>query len=121
MSQSLPTGRIASLIDLLELRRPLSDAIEGLRAWHWDSLDELVEVRPIHVEAAMTRFESGRLSAAELEEWAEAVHGRDDIADNSPHNQLSEILFELASPELFDELEVAVPRLLVQVRAIEPG
>ncbi len=44
---------------------------------------------------------SGRISLAELRDWAEIVEGRDDIAQS---DTLKEIVFQIANPEINGEL-----------------
>jgi hypothetical protein len=62
-------------------------------------------------------FLAGVIDAHEIEVWAEAVQGRDDIGMREPDSELlGEALFELSTPELFGTANTTVPALLERLR-----
>ncbi len=69
-----------------------------MRALPWDSAQELATVGPAEVAHVLSRYLAGTLSAADVESWAEALEGRDDIRFAPP--ELVDIVFELANPTL---------------------
>jgi len=68
------------LADLIELRTPVSQAIEAAAALPWDQTYDLVVFPTDHARAALRRYLSDEVTTGDLEEWAEVIHGRDDIA-----------------------------------------
>jgi len=55
------------LVDLIELRRPLSEVAELLADFPWDSEEELVRLTEENVADAMRRFLGGQLSSDEIQ------------------------------------------------------
>ena len=98
-----PGSRVEALLDLIEMRRPAVDAIAFLGSLPWDAPEELVELRRTHVLTAIARCLDGSLSPEELRFWAESIEGREDIGHASGEVDLREVLFELATPELFGD------------------
>lgn len=86
---------------LLKLDRPLVVVLRDLAGVAWDSEEELVTLRPAHLIEILSRFKSGGLDAEDVENWANAIEGRDDIEfGDDDHGTLKEVLFNLANPEL---------------------
>jgi hypothetical protein len=93
------------LVDLLSLRIPLDEAIAAVRALPWDSADELAVLDRAAARSALHRYRSGELTAENLEAWAEAIEGRDDVGFEPGHEEaLSEFVFETANPSLAEAL-----------------
>lgn len=86
------------LAALVAWTRPLDELTEQLRKFSWDSDEELVTVGPDEVARILDSFLRGSASADEIERWADAVEGRDDIAFEPP--EVVDVVFALASPEL---------------------
>lgn len=56
---------------------------------------------PDHVIRMLERFLSGELTSGDLERWANAIEGRDDIGlDTDAADALKDVIFELANPTL---------------------
>src|SRR3954454_11156849 len=92
--------RTTALHDLLELRVPVTAALQALRLFRWDS-EELVTVTRADISAVLDRLAGGGLNREEVVEWAEAVHLRDDIArEEGAEDLVNEVLVEMSSPEL---------------------
>ncbi len=104
------------LRDLVALNRPLGELHDELSRFQWDSENELVVLRRDHVVSALGRFLAGGLTAAHVEEWANAIEGRDDIGiDESDAGNLNEILFGLANPKLEAALTMEQAKVLLRV------
>lgn len=100
--------RIKALRDLIELREPIPAAISHLRRFPWDSDAELVTLRGNDLIRILDAYLDGELSNSEVEEWAEAVEGRDDIGyEPQQRSVLRQIIFELANPLLTTPIEPA--------------
>lgn len=91
--------RVGLITELLCCERPASDVVADLAAYGWDSDAPLAELKPSHVQHAIHRYVRAELSATQLEEWANAIECRDDIA-YEPSSVEGEVIFELANPEL---------------------
>jgi len=105
--------------DLVELRVPVAEAVRVLRRFPWDE-DELVDLDVAHVTAALAAYDAGVLNAPDLEAWADAVEGRDDIGRTAGQEQLlNDVLMALSSPELFGGFGMAVASVRGQLG--EPG
>lgn len=102
------TTREDTLRDLIDRRRPVAEALAALRGLPWDE-DELVDLDVSHVTTALPTDDSGVLDRAQLEAWADAIEGREDIG-RSPGQRslLNEVLMALSTPALFGGLDAAV-------------
>ena len=90
---------------LVSFDRPLGDIHAALSQYPWDSEVELVLLSRTHIVSVLERFISGSLSAAEVEGWANAIEGRDDIGfETKSRELLKEAIQELANPALTHEL-----------------
>jgi hypothetical protein len=75
----------------------------------WDSERELVTIRPAHVLKVLSRFRSGALSAEQVEKWANAIEGREDIDLEAQNRELlREAIFALANPDLQGDITTDV-------------
>lgn len=101
-------GREALLEDLIWLRRPVSEISVQLRRFEWDS-KELVLLSPAVVSRQLRRYVSGDIEAHDLQLWAEAIESREDIGYPPLFEALiSQLVFELANPELNPPLTLQV-------------
>jgi hypothetical protein len=94
--------RASSVIALLEAQRPLRELQERLASFPWDSEDDLASLSPRHLRGILTKFLEGTLSSTEVEAWANAVEGREDVA--IPPCLVQDALHELANPQLTQAL-----------------
>ena len=89
-----------ALIDLIRLWKPVGAAVRSLASYPWDSTG-LVELRVTDIANALRVYEAGSISDEELEAWAEAIEGRDDVdLDPRDESTLKEFLFEVSTPEV---------------------
>lgn len=93
--------RAEALWALIELRQPIEDSVGRLRAFPWDSEDVLVTVGAEAIGRILDHYLAGSLAEADLEMWANAIEGRDDVAyDPSNEEALKRVIFECANPIL---------------------
>lgn len=103
--------RSALLRELLAVTRPLEPILRELSAFPFDSDDELVTLTSADAVGVLERFVQGGLGAAEIEMWAEGIHMRDDVGLAVGADLiLSEMLFNLSSPEISGEITTSVAR-----------
>jgi hypothetical protein len=92
-------SRTSQLKELLHFSRPVADVVSDLSAFGWDSDEELVTLEAAHISTVLNRFLAGDISAADVEDWANAIECREDIGlfQGSP---VADALDELANPVL---------------------
>jgi hypothetical protein len=99
------SARQKASMALLSLPQPVDQARNVLAKFPWDSSTELMLLSVRHVENALDQFVAARIPATEVEHWANAVEGRDDIGFESAHELLLRgIVHELANPLLTQAL-----------------
>lgn len=97
--------RIALLARLVKCEQPLDGLVAELSEFGWDSEDELVLLTLVDAKKAISRYRNGEIEANELESWAEAIEGRDDVGLELRHETLlRRLIFELANPEVVREV-----------------
>jgi hypothetical protein len=110
--------RTQLLEDLLNYSYSLEDIEDGLKMYPWDTPKGLVVLDHKRLFSMLERYLQKKITASELEHWANLVEIREDIG--FPENEealLSSIVFELANPVLFGELsEQSVGVMLGKIR-----
>lgn len=115
MTASGAQRRRAVLLDLIELRLAPSAAVAAVRELPWDSDVELVLLTRAHVVAMLQRYLRCELNEADLEAWADAVEGRDDIgAEPGDEELLRAFVFETANPMIAEPISDAFARRWVE-------
>jgi hypothetical protein len=100
--------RVVALEDLLRLRTPLAKAQERLRGSDWDSDEELVALTRADLVRVLDQYLVNKLSAQDVESWANAVEGRDDVGlEGGFEALLKATVFQLANPRLTSHLTSA--------------
>ncbi|CAM3783860.1 hypothetical protein [Smaragdicoccus niigatensis] len=93
--------RLEALLDLVELRGPLDEAIQHLNGFPWDAEHPIVLLTVEHLKSLIDRFLSGAVSPADSARWADAIEVRDDIGrEGGSEALLNEFLFEVSAPEI---------------------
>lgn len=81
-----------------------------LLPFDWDG-PPLATLRREDVLAILARWNAGKLSAQDIEAWANLIEVRDDL-DHDPNDELvAAAVFDLANPELQGPLEEVAPVL----------
>jgi len=106
------TERREAVADLVQLRTSVDDAVSALRRFPWDCEDELVMLGPAELRHVLRAFLGGSLSANQLENWANAVEGRDDVSFEP--REMIDLVTELANPLLFKPLSTETAREMLQ-------
>ena len=105
------TTRTEWLHALLNFDRPLDEILPHLHNLGWDSDTALVVLNRQNLSSILQRYCNSEFSAENLEDWANAIEGRDDIAyDEEDRELLETIIFELANPALTSPLSVQLAR-----------
>lgn len=93
--------RIKALKDLIHVREPIPKAVSNLRRFPWDSDAALVTLTGRDLLRILDGYLCGELSEVDVEEWAEAIEGRDDVGyEPELADTLRQVVFCLANPLL---------------------
>jgi hypothetical protein len=104
--------RRLALQDLVNLRRPVSEAVGMLSKYPWDS-EGIMTLSADSLLHVLALYESGQIDAGEIAEWADAVEGRDDVAiEGEDADLVKRIVFRLSTPEIN---EAVTPELAVRL------
>ena len=90
---------------LVSFSRPIEQIARELQQFPWDSEADLAGLSRQHLASVLRRFVSGELTAKAVENWANAVECRDDIAVDGDQI-IRELLLELANPLLTHPLTI---------------
>jgi hypothetical protein len=82
---------------LLESPERWTDLSERLGTFEWDSDEELVALRPEHLIHVLTCYLSGLLRESDVEGWANAVEGREDIGRSTAAALVNDALHRMAN------------------------
>jgi hypothetical protein len=91
-------NRVLAVRSLVSASRPVAESIAALATYPWDCEEELVQLRQADVGHVLLQYQRGAMSAAEVEAWANAIEGRDDVG--MADKVAAELLHELANPLL---------------------
>lgn len=83
---------------LIDRRIAPEQALTALGAFGWDSDQEVAVVRHNHVRRVLEEYLAGGISASDVEEWANALEGRDDLS--FAPSEVGLVIFQLANPAL---------------------
>ena len=104
-------NRVDWLKALLNFDRPLEEVTSGLVSFPWDSLEELAILNSDHFIEVLRRYLVGEVGSEQVETWANAIEGREDIGfDQDNRDLVREVLHELANPYLTRALSFEVAR-----------
>ncbi len=94
------------LHQLLTLSTPVEQVLPQLLALPWDEAARPEQFTRADLRAALQCYTAGKLTSDQLERWANAVEGRDDLDLEAGHEAVIEpVLFELANPLLAQALD----------------
>ena len=98
--------RRSIICDLVEFKRPLESSLRDLKRFPWDYEVPLVMLEERHLASVLRRYRNNELSSSDVEMWANAIEGRDDIKYD-PDSTTGQLLHELANPVLTEPLTPA--------------
>jgi hypothetical protein len=98
--------RAEILQELARFETPTEPLLRELRSFGWDWSDApLLVLKKADFLRVVDRFLAGQISAAQLQEWAENLEEREDVAfDESEGELLDDIFFRIATPEINEPL-----------------
>jgi hypothetical protein len=92
--------RRQALVDLVDLRKPIDQAIRSLSIYQWGTAPEVV-LGARQIILMLERFVARDVDAHDLERWANAIEGRDDVEyDPRCHSDVANFLFEASTQEV---------------------
>lgn len=102
------------LLELVHYNRPIEHIANELNSFPWDSEKTLVTVTSENLKNILHRFLDGEFSANQIEQWANVIEGRDDIAFEETYKDvIPEIIHQLANPMLTEDIhEISVKTIL---------
>jgi hypothetical protein len=98
--------RAEILRELARFETPSEPLLQELRSFGWDWSDApLLVLTKTDFLRVVDRFLAGQISAAQLQEWAENLEVREDVAfDERDAELLDDIFFRIATPEINEPL-----------------
>lgn len=97
---------------LVNFDQPLSTILPILKTFSWDSSEAIITLKKEHLIDVLDRYLNNALSVTDLENWADAIECREDIAYETDYEAIiNDIIFDLANPTLNDPLS---PKLIEQ-------
>ena len=105
----MSTSRKELVERLVRFDAPLAPTLSALQEFGWDCDEPLVTLDASAVRSILQRYLSGRLAAADVESWADAIEGRDDV----DYSIFRDIIHELANPSLTRALTPATAQELL--------
>jgi hypothetical protein len=98
---------------------PIEDTIALLRAYGWESNEEVVVLTAADAVRILERYLSGELTAHQVEHWAELLELRGDLGyEETWSEELRRLLSLLANPEAN---ETITPTLAIRLRRLFLG
>jgi len=115
--------RAEILQELVRFEAPSAPLVRELRSFGWDwSGEPLVVIKKEDLLRVIDRFLAGELSAPQLQEWAENLEVREDVAfDEEERDLVDPIFFRIATPEINDPLTLDVVRQMRRELTNEEG
>jgi hypothetical protein len=107
------------IAELLCYGRSMPEVLAGLAVYGWDCDKPLADLKVSHICYVLRRYIRAELSASQIEEWANAIECRDDIA-YEPSSLERDTIFELANPELTQQFNPARAKQLLKLLSVDP-
>lgn len=86
---------------LVNFDQPLSTILLILNTFSWDSSEATITLKKEHLLQILDRYLDNALTATDLENWADAIECREDIAYETDYEDIiNDIIFYLANPTL---------------------
>ena len=97
--------RQSILLNLISFNSGLVQLRNQVASLSWDSEEELVFLTKSHVKDVLNRFLQDDLTREDVNDWANMIEMREDIGfAEGDEEELKELIFELANPEITHEL-----------------
>ncbi|HEX7076764.1 MAG TPA: hypothetical protein VF226_22215 [Hyphomicrobiaceae bacterium] len=96
-----------ALLELLQFERPFPELRSSILAFPYDYDGDPVVLTRNHLAHVLQCVVDGTISEQELEAWSELIEGRPGIEyESGMESRLSEILFQLSTPEINEPVTV---------------
>jgi len=115
--------RAEILEQLVRFEGPTAPLMRELRSfgWDWDG-EPLLILKKEHFLRVIDRYLAGEISASQLQEWAENLEVREDVAfDEKERDMVDPVFFRIATPEINDPLTPEVVRQMRRELTAENG
>ena len=110
-------NRQAVLSSLIQFSETVTRLKVALESFPWDIDKPLVTLTRHDIIAILDRFIGGEFNVDVLEEWANLVESREDIAFESGHaDKIKDAIFQLANPALCGPVVTQVPQIISNLR-----
>jgi len=104
------------LVSLVEASGDVGATVSALSALPWDSHVALATLTRPDVLRLLTQYFEGKLAAEVVENWANAIEGREDIKYETGYEDvLSEVIHQLANPLLTVPLSLSSAQEIIEV------
>lgn len=92
-------SRESLLAEIVENPLPDPSVLSELKEYPWDCDRELVTITKTHICTVLAAFREKRLTAKQVQDWANRIEGRDDIGyELGFEGAVNEAIFWLANP-----------------------
>jgi hypothetical protein len=105
--------RAEILKELVEFEKPTGSLLNELReyGWAWSEEKPLIIIGKDDLLRIIDRFLTGSITAEQLQEWAENLECREDVAfDKNNESLLDDVFFRLAPPFINEPLNESTVR-----------
>ena len=99
--------RAEILHELVRFEKPSDPLMRELKSFGWDWAEEspLLILKKEDLLRIIDRFLAGQISADQLQEWAENLEVREDVAFDEEESELIySVFFRIATPEIHEPL-----------------
>ncbi len=108
-------SRKLCLEELLTYKKDIETLRINLSNFDWDSGEDLVTLKPSHIKVVLSRFAANEMSSSDIYEWANLIEFRDDVGfDPVSEDKVKALIFELANPEITNELSIERANEIIQ-------
>lgn len=98
--------RLDVLRSLLTMSAPFAETVKQLARFNFDYEGDAVELTSAHLSHVLRRYLDGQLLGSDVEAWANAIEGRDDVSiSGDSKSSIESVLHELANPYLTCQLD----------------
>ena len=112
--ETMSRTRTEALRALVDYRLPIEPVLGELRAFGWDSAQDLAVLEGEDILKLLRRYLDGELTAEQVVDWADLVECREDIGyPEGQQDVLSHAIFQLANPDINGGI---TPELVKQIQ-----
>jgi len=103
-----------ALENLINFNKDITNLTNNLQSFPWDSDVTLVTLTRVHIKEVLRRYLANELNEKQLECWANAIEGREDIAfETKNKDTIQNAIHQLANPLLTVPISITSARKLL--------